>query len=379
MSKNRPIPDRSSEAPPGASKRERRTTAPTGGSSDLDAGAPPPAIGKRLLEVTRPFAVEDPLRSWWSVISTIAVLSATLAAAALAPWWPIRLAASLVGGLLLVRSFILYHDFMHGALLRRSRLARPFFTGIGLVLLSPARYWRHSHNFHHGNVGKPLVPGAQESLLLTSDLGSFPLMTTDSWRKASAWQHLRYRLMRHPATLLLAYVTVFLVGLTLLPFVRQPRRYWDGAISVLAHGAVVAALWVLAGFQVLLFAFLLPFAVAAAMGAYLFYAQHNYDEMRVLKPEEWTYYRGALESSSYMRLGRLMDWFTGNIGYHHVHHMNPLIPFYRLPEAMRAVPELQRAGRTSLRLRDIAACLRLNLWDPGRGRLVTFGEARQAA
>ena len=95
----------------------------------------------------------------------------------------------------------------------------------------------------------------------------------------------------------------------------------------------------------------------------------------MLKPEEWTYYRGATESSSHMRLGLLMHWFTGNIGYHHVHHLNPLIPFYRLPEAMAAIPELEQPRMTSLRPRDILACLRLNLWDPEKRRLVSYGEA----
>jgi omega-6 fatty acid desaturase (delta-12 desaturase) len=338
-----------------------------------------PRTGRRLLDATRPFAVEDPLKSWWSAASTLIVLVAVLVIAAVAPWWPVRLLASVVGGLLMVRSFILYHDFMHNALLRDSIIAKPVFYLVGLLLLTPPRYWRYSHNFHHGNVGKPLHSDANSGLLVTSDLGSFPLMTTETWGEISSWQRLRYRINRHALTLACAYVTVFLFSLTLQPFLKSPRKYWDGAISVVAHGALLAGLWVLAGFWVLFFAFLLPFAIASALGAYLFYAQHNYEGMRILKPEEWTYYRGAIESSSYMKLGPVIDWFTGNIGYHHAHHMNPLIPFYRLPEVIAAVPELQDARETSLRPRDIIACLRLNLWDAERRELVRFGEANHAA
>lgn len=94
----------------------------------------------------------------------------------------------------------------------------------------------------------------------------------------------------------------------------------------------------------------------------------------MLQANEWTYYRAALESSSYLKMGRVMSWFLGNIGYHHVHHLNRLIPFYRLPEAMAATPELQHPTVTSLHPRDILACLRLNLWDEDAGRMVSYCE-----
>lgn len=335
-----------------------------------------PRAGKLLLDGTRPFAVESTFRSWWCLASTAVALGVALVIAGLAPWWPMRLVASVIGGLLLVRGFILYHDFMHGAFLRNSRLARVILTIFGWMMLTPSRYWRYSHNFHHANVGKPLHPDAGPSLLVTSDIGSFPLMTTAAWKEASAWQRLRYRISRHPLTLLCAYFTVFLFSICLLPLLRSPRRYWDGALSLLTHGAIVAGLWLLAGLPTLFFAFLLPFTIASAAGAYLFFAQHNYEGMLVLTPEEWTYYRGATESSSYMRLDPILHWFTGNIGYHHVHHLNPLIPFYRLPEAMAAIPELQQPQMTSLRPRDILGCLRLNIWDPQKRRLVSYREAR---
>ena len=267
---------------------------------------------------------------------------------------------------------------MHGALLVRSRFAKAVFYFFGLLLLAPPRYWRYSHNFHHANVGKPLQPdGPGPGLLVTSDIGSFPLMTTDAWREISIWQRLKYRVHRHALTLLCAYLTVFLFSLCLLPLAQHPRQYWDGALSLLTHGMLVAGLWVFAGFSVLFFSFLLPFTIASATGAYLFFAQHNYEGMRVLQPEQWTYYRGATESSSHMKLGRMMHWFTGNIGYHHIHHLNPRIPFYRLPEVMAAVPELQQPQVTSLRPHAILSCLRLNLWDPDGQRLVGYDDARK--
>lgn len=335
--------------------------------------------GREVLEATNPFATESTARSWWVVISTLALLLTTLALASIAAWWPVRLGLSLFGALLLVRAFILYHDFLHGSLLRNSTIARPMFHTFGMLMLTPPRYWRFSHNFHHGNVGKPVKSENGDELLFTSDLGSFPLMTVEKWKYATFLERLRYRVARHPLTLLFAYPAVFLFNITLLPLLKRPKRYWDGAAAIVLHAALVAGLWLLLGFDGLFFSFLLPYGLAAAIGAYLFYAQHNYEGLHVLEPDEWTYYRGSIESSSFMDLGRVMHWFTGNIGYHHVHHLNPLIPFYRLPEAMAAVPELQLPRTTTLLPHDIFKCLRLNLWDTDRGELVSYGAARRTA
>jgi omega-6 fatty acid desaturase (delta-12 desaturase) len=110
--------------------------------------------------------------------------------------------------------------------------------------------------------------------------------------------------------------------------------------------------------------------VAFAAGSYLFYAQHNFPDIVVQGRHEWRYTDAALHASSYLRTGPILRWFTGNIGYHHVHHLNPGIPFYRLPEAMAGIEALQSPPTTTLHPRDILACLRLKLWDPDGGRMV---------
>jgi omega-6 fatty acid desaturase (delta-12 desaturase) len=117
-----------------------------------------------LFDATVPFAKELRTKSWWCVGSTLVVLAAVLTFAAIAPWWPLRLAASIVGGLVLVRAFILYHDFMHGSLLSGSRLANVVFYPLGFLMLAPPRHWRFSHNFHHSHVGK--VIAAEPSVAL---------------------------------------------------------------------------------------------------------------------------------------------------------------------------------------------------------------------
>jgi omega-6 fatty acid desaturase (delta-12 desaturase) len=139
-------------------------------------------------------------------------------------------------------------------------------------------------------------------------------------------------------------------------------------------------LWWFGGFSTALFGFLLPYAIAAFLGAYLFFVQHNFVGMKMLPADEWTPERAAILSSSHLDLGLIMRWFTGDIGYHHVHHLNRTIPFYRLAEAMQAIPELQGAAKkTTLMPRDVAACLRLALYDEQKDCMVSYREAASGA
>jgi omega-6 fatty acid desaturase (delta-12 desaturase) len=310
----------------------------------------------------KPFASELRTRSWWHLVSTFLVLFAAASLAAVASWWPLRLAASLMTGLTLVRAFILFHDLHHGAIFRGSPLAKAILNAYGLVLLTPPRVWRDTHNYHHAHTAR--THGAQR--------GSFRLLTVAQWHAAGRGERLAYRVERHPLTILLGYVTVFVLALCLGPVLRRPRRYWDSGLALLAHGAVGASLWLLGGPGVFLFAFFIPFLVADAFGAYLFYAQHTFEGVVVPDPAEWNHTEASLEACSYLRLGPVMRWFTGNIGYHHVHHLNPRVPFYRLPGAMAAIPELARPTTITLGVRTVIRSFRLKLWDPEQGRMVGY-------
>jgi acyl-lipid omega-6 desaturase (Delta-12 desaturase) len=325
--------------------------------------------GRALFAATRPFAVESVAKSWWYVGSTFMLTIASLSAAGLAGGWLWRTAFAVSGALLMVRTFITYHDFMHGAILRDSRLASMLFHFYGCIALTPPRSWRTSHNYHHGHVGQISAVG----------IGAFPIITTSMWREASIEKRAMYRASRHPLIIVFGYITVFFFSVCLLPLLRDPRRYWDSALSLLAHGSLIAVLWIHGGFATAFFVILLPMTLASVLGSYLFFAQHSFKRMIILSPESWTYYRAALKSSSYMRLNRLMQWFTGNIGYHHIHHLNVRIPFYRLPEAMAAIPDLQSPITTSLAPREIIACFRSCLWDEGLQRMVSYREADSGA
>ena len=326
-------------------------------------------VGKDLINATVPFAEVSPARSWWYVGSTFAMLAAALAGAGLAPWWPLRLLFSLRAAMLMVRAFITYHDYMHRAILARSRIAWILFRVYSALALTPPRSWKKSHNYHHGHVGQ----------ISASSIGAFPIMTTQMWRGASRGERASYRITRHPLTVLTGYISIFFLSVTLMPLLKDPARHWDSLLALAGHVALIAVLWIFGGFDTALFVVLLPMIIASALGSYLFFAQHSFKRMHILSPQAWTYYRAALESSSYMQLNKVMQWFTGNIGFHHIHHLNVRIPFYRLPEVMDAIPELQSPVTTTLSPGDIRDCFRCCLWDEDRQRVVYYREASRLA
>jgi omega-6 fatty acid desaturase (delta-12 desaturase) len=126
-----------------------------------------------------------------------------------------------------------------------------------------------------------------------------------------------------------------------------------------------------AGWPAWLLTQFIPHFVASALGSYLFYAQHNFATVTFESKAGWTYEKAAMESSSFMKTSRIMAWFTGNIGYHHIHHLNARIPFYRLPEVFNALPELRNHPKTtSLSPADVFRCLRLKVWDADIGKMV---------
>jgi omega-6 fatty acid desaturase (delta-12 desaturase) len=261
----------------------------------------------------------------------------------------------------MVRLFTIYHDYQHGAILRGSALANGLLSACGLLLLTPPSIWRRTHQHHHSHNGRVQAAG----------IGSFPVMTTRDFARAPWWRRFAYALSRHPLTILAGYLTVFLYGMCLYPLVLRPRQHMDAALALLVHAALVATLAAIAP-ALLWWALLLPLCVAMALGSYLFYAQHNFPEARFDKPDAWDFATAALAGSSYIPMGPVLRWFTGNIGYHHVHHLNARIPFYRLPEAMAGLVELQAPGVTTLSLCGVYDCLRLKLWDADRKRLVNF-------
>jgi omega-6 fatty acid desaturase (delta-12 desaturase) len=239
-------------------------------------------------------------------------------------------------------------------------------TLFGIIALAPVSIWDESHEHHHHNNSK----------FSTFVVGSFPVVSTTTFQSLNKYERMKYLIIRHPLMILFAYVPIFLVSFCLWPFFENPRKYWDCGVAAILHVLTVAALYAWGGFEMLLFTILAPSLLMYALGGYIFYAQHNFPKVSFTGNDSWNYLGAALNSSSFIRMSPIMRWFTANIGYHHVHHVNPRIPFYRLPEAMKAFPELQNPRDTSLSLPEVARCLKLKLWDEELGKMVTMKEFR---
>lgn len=316
---------------------------------------------KQLILASKPYASEVRWLSWWHLLSTLAIFVSLIVLSCTTLPLGLRVLTSVLAGLVQVRLFILYHDFQHGTILRDSKIARGVMFVYGMLALNPPSIWNRSHNHHHKNNAK----------IFGADIGSYPMMTTEAYASASAKERFLYSLARHPLTIAGGYVTIFLYGMCLRSLFINPRKHYDSAVSIVSHLSL--AIWL--GYMAwdwLVLGLVVPCSVAAAFGSYLFYCQHNYPDVKLRDSSQWSYVFAALHSSSYTKMSRLMHWFSGNIGYHHVHHLNAHIPFYRLPEAMAGIQELQSPGTTSLRPRDVLACLRLKLWDVEHDRLVPF-------
>jgi omega-6 fatty acid desaturase (delta-12 desaturase) len=316
--------------------------------------------GREIILATKPYAIDSSARSWGYLLSTALLLAGAIAGTLWSFHLVARLACSVLAGLLYLRFFVIYHDQQHQAILPHSRLAEFLMRIFGILILSPTSVWKSSHNHHHNHNSK----------LRGSHIGSYPIMTKEQYLKASKSVRFKYLFMRHPMTMLFGYVFIFQYGMCLYPALTKPGEHYDGLLAFLLHGLLAVGITWIFGWPSLFFTLIIPHFIASAIGSYLFYAQHNFPSVSFRDNTCWAYDKAALESSSFLVTGPIMAWFTANIGYHHVHHLNSRIPFYRLPEVVAAIPELKTPKTTSLHPMEILRCVRLKVWDSEAKRMV---------
>jgi len=316
--------------------------------------------GKQLILATKPFAKENRAKSWFYTISTLLVLIASLLGTIFNFHWTLKLACSIFAGLVIVRLFVIYHDHQHKAILDRSPLATALFTLFGFYVLAPTGIWSASHDYHHKNNCK----------LFSASIGSYPIYTKHKFETLSKGEKRHYLFIRHPLTIMFGYIFTFMYGMCIKSIINRFSKNIDSLIALIIHFAYQIAVFYFLGWQTWILLCAIPHFISGAMGSYMFYAQHNFPTVTFVGNEEWTYEGAALDSSSYMPLNPFMHWVTANIGYHHIHHMNSRIPFYRLPEVWEAIPEMRTAKTTSLNPKDVWACLKLKVWDFEKQKMV---------
>jgi omega-6 fatty acid desaturase (delta-12 desaturase) len=232
----------------------------------------------------------------------------------------------------------------------------------GVLTFTPYFYWAHRHAIHHATAGN----------LDRRGIGDVWTLTLREYRQGSWWLRIRYRVVRNPFFLLLigpAYL--FLVFNRFAASKEGLRWHRSVLFSNLAILALAAILSVLMGFKAYILIQLPVILLSGAAGVWLFYVQHQFENTYWTHGRNWDYATAALEGCSYYELPRVLQWFSGNIGFHHVHHLSPRVPNYRLEACHRKNPMFRKARK--LTLRQSLRCLRLRVWDQERRALVSLG------
>lgn len=294
----------------------------------------------------------------------LSVLNLWLATISL--WLTIPVSLFIAG--FVVRTFIIQHDCGHGSFFKSKRAADIVGFFCGVITLTPYKYWRRSHNAHHASSGN----------LSSRGIGDIKTVTVSEFNSWTPIQQTWYRIYRNPFVL-------FSVG-ALIQFAflhRIPDSYsksWVAERRELALGNIViftiwiSLIWIF-GFSVFFFGYAVPIWIAASVGAWLFYVQHQYEDAYWEHEDSWNYTEAAIKGSSFYRLPKILQWFSGNIGYHHVHHLTPKIPNYYLEDCHSSDGMFQQAK--TLTIRGSVGAAFLSLWDEESKRLISFGEYKR--
>lgn len=320
----------------------------------------------------KPFSMPHTGRSLWELAVTLVPFLATILAMLIAvdAGYAIALVLLPLAGFLLLRAFIIQHDCGHGAFFAK-RLGNDW-TGraLGVLTFTPYDCWRRSHTLHHANTGNLDARG----------FGDVDTLTVQEFRALSRLQRLLYRVYRHPVVLFgIGPAYLFLLRHRLpIGLMRAGPRYWISAMATnMATAVILGGLIYAFGLATTALVVIPTLLIAASAGVWLFYIQHQFEDAHWDKGSDWSFHEAALHGSSYLDLAQPLRWFTGNIGIHHVHHLVSRIPFYRLPEVLKAYPELRSINRFTVvqTLRPVM----LSLWDEEQRKLVTFREAARLA
>lgn len=265
----------------------------------------------------------------------------------------------------LVRLFIIQHDCGHRAFLPSRRANDWLGRCLGVLTLTPYAHWNRAHALHHATSGN----------LDRRGVGDIDTLTVSEYRQRPPLLRLRYRIYRNPLLMFVVGPAFVFLLQNRIPagFFRAGWRHWASTLGTdvsIAGAVVLASYWIgLGPFLIVQVPIML---LSAAVGGWLFYVQHQFENTRWCRGSEWDFGEAALEGSSHYDLPPVLRWFTANIGMHHVHHLCSRIPFYRLPQAIRRVPERDHKNR--LTLWRSFQCVKLALWDEDSQRLVSFRE-----
>jgi acyl-lipid omega-6 desaturase (Delta-12 desaturase) len=322
-------------------------------------------------QILAPYKRPDLRRSLFQLLGTSLLMVAAwvfmVQSLSVSYWLTLLLALPAAG--LQVRLFIIQHDCGHGSFFRSARANNTVGFLLGVITLTPYHYWRRTHAIHHATSGD----------LDHREYGDIATLTVREYQARSRWGKLGYRMYRS--------MFVLLVVGPIFQFVLKHRFPLDAPFewkkewrSIWATNLLLAAVLTAFALTLGLGTFLLVwspiFLISSALGIWLFYVQHQFEDTYWEDNEHWEYHRAGLEGSSYFDLPRVLHWFTGNIGYHHIHHLSSRVPNYLLRRCMEENEELQQATR--LTILGSLKCARLKLWDEDSRQMVGWSALRDA-
>jgi omega-6 fatty acid desaturase (delta-12 desaturase) len=326
-----------------------------------------PVTGTSLQKVLARYAVPRRGRAisnlFTSVVVYVGLIGAACVALGFSPW--IAGGLSIVAAGFLVRTFIVFHDCAHGSFLPSKRANGLLGAALGVLVYTPFALWRREHAIHHATSGD----------LDRRGIGDIQTLTVDEYQALPWWNRLRYRLFRNPFVMFgLGPLWVLLLGPRVVSW-SAPRRLQRSVLGTdLTLVVLIGALCWLLGWQGFLVVQLPALLVSGSIGIWLFYVQHQFEDTYWQSSESWSYDEAALQGSSYLRLPRVLQFLTGNIGLHHVHHLSARIPNYHLQAAHDENAALH--GVPTISLLDGLRATRLKLWDERQRKLVGFRAAR---
>jgi len=330
-----------------------------------------PATAKEWVRVLAKYRTPNLGRSLFELAATLIPFVAiwALAWAAMSVSYWLTVAIALLNGPLLVRLFIIQHDCGHRSFVANRTLGDWIGRFMGVLTVTPYEMWRHAHAVHHSASGN----------LDRRGLGDIHTMTVREYNEAGLMARLYYRVYRNPImTFLIAPGILFLL-VNRLPFgFMGERKFWISAMgNNLGILALLGPIYLAGGWAPILLIFIPSTVLASSIGVWLFYVQHQFEHAHWEEEDDWDMHEAALHGSSHYVLPPLLQWLSGNIGIHHVHHLNSRIPFYRLPEVLRDHGDL--AVGAQLTIRESIASAKLHLWDEEGKRLLSYKEARALA
>jgi len=321
-----------------------------------------------LHQSVKPYAYANNRKSTIQILNTLLplVIVYVLAFLSLPVSLWLAFGLAIIASGFLIRTFIIFHDCTHGSFYNNRKKNDILGTITGVLTSFPYKKWKREHAIHH----------ASSSNLDKRGIGDIWVLTVEEYKKASKGERLAYRLYRNPLVMFgLGPLYLILISNR---FNRKDAKKSERNNTYLTNVlmfVVSGLIFFFIGWKAFLLVYVVSLYVAGALGIWLFYIQHTFEDSYFEEESEWNYVKAAVEGSSYYELPRPLQWLTGNIGYHHVHHLAPRVPNYNLEEAHETTPPLHHA--TTITLKTSLDSLRYRLYDPDSKSFITFGEYKR--